>query len=122
MSKKTVAQMVEQQQHYLLALKPKQPTLYRSLQQMPEQGDGLSQAEPVDTSYQRQVHRQVTVYAAPAAWRRHWPGLKHRMRVERWGQRGGQAFSESMGYITNREGSAEPFWAHIQEHWGIENR
>lgn len=122
MSKKTVAQIVQQQQHYLIALKANQPTLYRHWQQVPERGDCLSQAEQVDTSHKRQVHRHVRVYAAPAALRRHWPGLKHLIWVKRWGQRAGQAFTETSGYITNLDGSAEQFLAHIQQHWGIENR
>jgi hypothetical protein len=33
-AKKKVAQIVEQQQHYLIALKANQPTLYRALEQL----------------------------------------------------------------------------------------
>lgn len=122
MSKKTVKQIAAQQQHYLIALKANQPTLYRSLEQLHQQGVCLTQAECVDTSHNRHVHRHVSVYAAPPELCRHWQGLKHLIWVKRWGTREGRSFEETIGYITNLEGSATQFLQHIQQHWTIENR
>lgn len=122
MPKKTVEQIAQQQQHYLIALKANQPTLYRTLEQLHQQGTCLSQAESVDLSHNRHVHRQVSVYAAPSKLACHWPGLKHLILVKRWGRRDGQLFEETIGYITNLEGSATQFLRHIQQHWTIENR
>lgn len=122
MSKKTVEQIVQQQQHYLIALKANQPTLYRTLEQLHRRGICFSQAESVDTSHNRHVHRQVSVYAAPSELGRHWQGLKYLIWVKRWGTRDGQSFEETIGYITNLEASATQFLQHIQQHWTIENR
>lgn len=122
MSKKTVKQIALQQQHYLIALKANQPTLCRTLEQLHQSATCLSQTEHVDSSHNRHVHRQVSVYAAPVGLRRHWHGLKHLLWVKRWGMRDGQSFEETIGYMTNLEGSAAQFLQHIQQHWTIENR
>lgn len=122
MSKKTVEQIVQQQQQYLIALKANQPTLYRTLKQLHQSQACLSQAQSVDSSHQRQVHRRVSVYLAPPKLHCHWKGLKCLIWVERWGMREGQFFEEQSGYISNLELDAAQFLQHIQQHWTIENR
>jgi predicted transposase YbfD/YdcC len=122
LSKKTVEQIVQQHQHYLIALKANQPTLYHALAQLHQRAAWLTQAEQVDHSHNRHVHRQVSVYAVPPCLGCHWQGLKHLIWVKRWGTRDGRAFEETIGYITNLEGSAMQFLQHIQQHWSIENR
>lgn len=122
MSKKTVQQIALQQQHYLIALKANQPTLYRTLEQLHHSGNCLSQAHRVDTSHNRHVHRQVSLYAAPPQLRRSWGELKSLLWVKRWGVREGKPFEEQTGYISNLELTAEQFLPHIQHHWTIENR
>ncbi|MBW4523098.1 MAG: ISAs1 family transposase [Scytolyngbya sp. HA4215-MV1] len=122
MSKKTVEQIVQQQQHYLIALKANQPTLYGTLQQLHQSEACLSQAQSVDHSHNRQVHRRVSVYAAPTQLSGLWRGLKCLIWVERWGIRDGQAFEENVGYISDLDLSAAEFLEHIQQHWSIENR
>ncbi len=122
MSKKTVKQIVKQQQHYLIALKANQPTLYRTLQQLHQSRACLSQAQSVDTTHNRHVYRQVWVYPAPPQLRCQWQGLRCLIWVERWGMRDGRPFHEQMGYISDLELSAVEFLQRIQQHWGIENR
>lgn len=79
-------------------------------------------AQAVDTSHNRQVHRRACVYAAPVALQQHWSGLQRLIWVERWGNREGKPFHEQVGYISSLSLSATEFLAHIQQHWGIENR
>lgn len=122
MPKKTVEQITQQQQHYLIALKANQLTLYRSLEQLHQVAHPLSQATTLDTTHARQVHRRVKVYAAPIALQQQWKGLKTLIWVERWGLRNGHFFEESVGYISDLELEAADFLLHIQQHWGIENR
>lgn len=122
MSKKTVEQIALQQQHYLIALKANQPTLDQTLKQLHQSRPCSSQAEDVDTTHNRHVHRQVSVYAAPSALRCHWKGLNSLIWVKRWGIREGQPFEENVGYISSLELSAAQFLQHIQQHWSIENR
>lgn len=122
MSKKTLEQIVEQQQHYLIALKANQLTLYRTLEQLHQSGAWLSQAQSIDTTHTRQVHRQVWVYAVPPQLSGQWSGLKCLIWVKRWGIRDGQSFEEHIGYISDLQLSAEQFLQHIQAHWRIENR
>jgi hypothetical protein len=122
LSKKTVEQITQQQQHYLIALKANQPTLYHTLTQLHQSGPCLTQTQTVDTSHNRQVHRRVSTYAAPPQLQRLWKGLKTLIWVERWGVRDGQTFEEQIGYISDLELSASQFLLHIQQHWNIENR
>jgi hypothetical protein len=122
LSKKTVAQIVQQQQHYLIALKSNQPTLYHTLKHLHHSQVCLSQASSFDTTHNRQVHRQVWVYAAPPELARQWQGLKRLIWVKRWGIRDGKAFEEFIGYISDLDLSAAQFLQAIQQHWGIENR
>lgn len=68
------------------------------------------------------MHRRACVYAAPVTLQRHWAGLERLIWVERWGIRAGESFHEQVGYISSLSLSADEFLAHIQQHWGIENR
>ncbi|MBD2329005.1 ISAs1 family transposase [Alkalinema sp. FACHB-956] len=122
MPKKTVQHITEQQQHYLIGLKANQPTLYRTVQRLRKRGNCLSQAHQVDLTHNRQVQRQVSVYAAPMQLKRQWAGLECLIWVERSGVREGKPFHEQSGYISSLCLSAERFLTQIQQHWGIENR
>lgn len=121
-AKKTVAQIVEQQQHYLIALKANQPTLYQALEHLHQSGTPLSQAQTLEHDHNRQVHRQVWVYEAPVHLQSQWAGLKRLIWVERWGTRDGKSFHEQVGYISDLVLEAGEFLPHIQQHWSIENR
>jgi hypothetical protein len=122
LSKKTVAQIVEQQQHYLIALKPNQPTLYQTLEHLRRCGTPLSRAQTIEHDHNRQVHRQVWVYEAPENLQLQWAGLKRLIWVERWGMREGKFFREQSGYISDLKLEAAELLPHIQQHWSIENR
>ena len=122
MPKKPVELIVEQQQHYLIALKANQQTLHRTLERLHQTPKPISVAETVDTSHSRTVHRRVSVYAAPTALQRQWAGLKTLIWVERWGVREQKPFHEHIGYISDLALSAEAFLPHIQQHWSIENQ
>ncbi|NEO83179.1 MAG: ISAs1 family transposase [Spirulina sp. SIO3F2] len=122
MSKKTVERIVNQGQHYLIALKANQKTLYQTTQQLHHQGQSLDQVMEEDNSHGRQAYRRVSVYAAPPECQAQWAGLTCLIWVERWGIRDGKSYSESVGYITNLHLSAKEFLGAIQRHWHIENR
>ena len=96
--------------------------LYRTLVQLHQTSACLSQAQTFDTSHNCQVHRRVSVYAAPTLLKRQWSGLNTLIWVERWGVRDGQPFEEQIGYISDLELTAIQFLQHIQQHWHIENR
>jgi hypothetical protein len=122
LSKKTVEQIVHQQQHYLIALKANQPTLYKTVVHLQQTGTPLTQVQTFDSSHNRQVYRQVWVYEAPAHLQSHWANLKCLIWVERHGVRQGKPFHEQQGYISDLALEATEFAQRIQQHWGIENR
>ncbi|PZD75355.1 hypothetical protein C1752_00184 [Acaryochloris thomasi RCC1774] len=106
----------------MIALKANQPTLYTTLEQLHRSSPALSVVQTLDTSHNRQVHREVWAYAAPLALQVLWPGLETLLWVERWGCRNDEPFHEQMGYISDLNLAADEFMSHIQQHWTIENR
>lgn len=122
MPKKTVAQIVEQQQHYLIAVKANQPTLCQALEHLRRCGTPLSHAQTAEHDHNRHVHRQVWVYQAPEHLQSQWAGLQCLIWIERWGIREGKPFAEQVGYISDLELDAAELLPHIQQHWSIENR
>jgi predicted transposase YbfD/YdcC len=120
--KKTVELIVDQQQHYLIALNANQPTLYQTLVALHPAGNPLTVAETVDSSHNRTVHRRVSVYAAPPNVQPQWAGLKTLIWVERWAVREQKPFQEQVGSISDLALTAAEFLPHIQQHWSIENQ
>lgn len=107
---------------YLITLKPNQPHLYRSAQQLSQQTTALSTATTIDHSHGRSVQRCAEVYTAPQTIRQQWSGLSNFIWVERSGHRDGKSFCERHCYITSLPLSAVQALVHIQHHWLIENR
>ena len=122
MSKKTVEQIVEQQQHYLIALKANQPSLLEALEQLHQSASCESEAYTFDHSHKRGIHRRLRVYLAPPELQQQWAGLQCLIWVNRWGNRDGKPFHETIGYISDLMLDAEEFLVRVQHHWSIENR
>jgi predicted transposase YbfD/YdcC len=117
-----VERIIVQEQHYLIALKANQKTLYQTVQAQHQQGQWLDQVTCEDLTHGRHIYRRVSVYEAPPACQAQWAGLQCLLWVERWGSRDGKSYSESMGYISSLSLSAQEFAEAIQGHWQIENR
>ncbi|MCP6761220.1 MAG: ISAs1 family transposase [Fischerella sp. CENA71] len=122
MSKKTVKQIIDTGNDYVIAVKANQPKLYNQMQHNMK----LSQPMSVDPSFEqrsdRVTERRISVFDHLDNISSEWVGLKRIIRVERFGTRAHQPYEETAYYISSIALDAADFAQGIRGHWGIENR
>ena len=116
--KKTVSQIIENENHYCSGLKANQPKLLQQAQQCAQHQSPLSHYHHRDTTHGRVVERQVQVFAAPIELAPEWAGLAAFVRVERIGIRQGQPFRRQSWFILSQIIEAQEAAAMIQTHRG----
>jgi predicted transposase YbfD/YdcC len=121
-SKKTIEQIIDSDNDYVIAVKANQPTLFEYLKQQFEQ----TMAQSVDTEFERtrdrQTQRTVSVLDTVDGIDPTWRGVQRLVRVERAGTRAGKPYAETMFYISSLSLDAAGFAERIRQHWHIENR
>jgi hypothetical protein len=120
--KKTVERLRQQQAHYLLCVKANHPKLYSWLVAFAQSQAPIEVAEDVERTHGRQVHRRVSLYQEVGDWAEQWQDVRCWLKVERWGQREGQAFEQTHYYLTDLQWNATEFLALVRGHWSIENQ
>ncbi len=120
--KKTLKQIVEQHNDYLVCVKANQERLYRWIEQQWQTRLPESVYQVQERSHGRNMRWRVSVFEELGEFATEWAGLQRCICVERCGTRGGQEFSERQYYISSVITSAEEFHRIIRGHWGIENR
>jgi len=120
--KKTVEQIVESGNDYLIAVKGNQPKLYASLEAEFESRSPDSRDDQTETVRDRITQRTVSVLSATANLATVWTGVQSLIRVERTGVRGTEALHETMFYISSLTADARQLGEWIRAHWQIENR
>jgi len=122
LSKKTVKKIIETRNDYVIAVKGNQPNLYKQIRENIK----LSRPTSVDTSFEqvrdRTTQRRVSVFDNLENISSEWVGLKHLVRVERFGIRAGKLYEETAYYISSITLDASDFAQGIRGHWGVENR
>lgn len=118
----TVKTLHECNQQYVIGLKPNQPSLYRTAEDLHQHATALSVATETDSSHGRSVQRLVWVYAAPQHLKAKWQGVTTLIWVERQGTRNQQSFRHQHCYLSNAQFTAAEFLTRIRGHWQIENR
>ena len=124
MLKKTVEQIIEGGNDYVITLKANQPTLHQQAQQLVDQAQQSGDYEQfieVDTSRNRYVCWLVKVVKDLSHVDLDWTGLASIIEVTRCGLRQGQPFHEVHYYISSLQATAQTFAQGIRGHWGIEN-
>ena len=120
-AKKTVQQLVDQGNHYLVTVKGNQGNLKKQLEQVQTAQTPKTQATELDRSHGRWVERCTRVYEAPTAVCEAWPQAKSMIVVERYGQREGYFFNKISYYLSNRDLAAKAAALVVREHRDIEN-
>jgi predicted transposase YbfD/YdcC len=120
--KKTVAQIIQSGNDYLITVKGNQPTLFAQLQTQFEQAPALSVDVQTEQTRDRQTQRTVSVLNTVADLDPHWLGVQRLVRIERVGTRSNQPYTETMFYISSLALDAAGFAQRIRQHWHIENR
>ncbi|MBW4421125.1 MAG: ISAs1 family transposase [Myxacorys californica WJT36-NPBG1] len=119
--KKTVEQIIQSGNDYVITVKKNQPTLYQFLetqfaQQTPDSLD-IQKEHTRGRVTQRIVSVLNRVEDIDAAW----VGVQWLIRVERSGTRGAKPYHETMFYISSRPVDAADLSQRIRGHWQIEN-
>lgn len=120
--KETVQLIVQQHQHYLIAVKGNQKSLWKTLKTSVTQAPPLAVATHQENTRGRHVTRTVTVYDAPQDVTAQWQHCRYILWVERRGERAGKPFCSYSAYITDLTLDAQDLLHHIQARWSIENQ
>jgi predicted transposase YbfD/YdcC len=120
--KKTLEQIVESGNDYLVTLKANQGNLFEAVQDHFEQSPPLSMTTQVERTRDRHTERTITVLAPPTRLDPAWVGLQRVVKVERKGTRAGKPFEETMFYLSSLNLDAIEFAQRIRDHWQVENK
>jgi len=121
-AKKTLQQIVQHRNDYLVCVKANPRRLYRWIEQQSQNHPPESVYQTHECSHGRRVQWRVSVFEQLGEFAEEWAGLKRCICVERQGTRDGQAFSERQYYISSLVTTAQHFHTLIRGHWSIENR
>ncbi|NJL41385.1 MAG: ISAs1 family transposase [Leptolyngbyaceae cyanobacterium SM1_4_3] len=121
-SKKTVQEIHQSGNDFLIAVKGNQPKLLAQVQRQFESESPLSVATQIDSSHGRVCQRTVSVMTPPTDLDPQWVGIQRVIRVERSGTRARRPFQEVMVYISALTLDAAGFAQGIRQHWQVENR
>lgn len=120
--KKTIEQIINSGNDYVIAVKKNQPKLYEFIQTQFEDHSPDSVDDQVEHTRDRITQRTVSVLQTVTGLDAAWVGVQRLIRVERTGVRGVEPVHETMFYISSRATDAAEFSRRIREHWQIENR
>ena len=120
--KKTVAQIIQSGNDYLITVKGNQPTLFEQLKTQFEQASPVSIDRQTEQTRDRQTQRTVSVLDTGVGLDPQGVGVQRLVQVERVGTRAKQPYKETMFYISSLRLDAAGFAQRIRQHWHIENR
>lgn len=120
--KKTLEQIVESGNDYLVAVKSNQARLYRHLQTYREYLQPIDEYGDEHQGRGRREHRCVKVYRPVGLALQECKAINSVLCVERWGQRQGKDYHHSAYYISSALTCAHQWLSLVRGHWGIENR
>ena len=120
--KKTVEQIIDSGNDYVIAVKKNQPKLYEWIQTQFQHHPPDSIADDLEHTRNRTTQRTISVLEAPPGLDAAWIGVQRLIRVERTGIRGTEPVHETMFYFSSLATDAGELSRRIREHWHIENR
>lgn len=117
--KKTVEQIIDSQNHYLLQVKGNQPSLYNDIEQVSQTTQPLGVYEKEEKNRGREEYRKVSIFSVSNEEKqKQWKDLSTYVVVDRL-RNGQQERAFYISDLVNKD--AEFFYLAIREHWGIEN-
>ena len=119
--KKTVQQLVEQDNHYLVTVKGNQPTLHQAFKQVQQEQIPISEHIESDNSHGRSVKRWVSIYSPSDIVIKQWPNASSMIVRQSSGQRDGKPFCCVSYYLSDRVLDAASAGSIIRQHRDIEN-
>lgn len=120
--KKTLQQIIESGNDYLVAVKSNQGRLYKHLQTYRQYLKPIAEHIHRQQRRGRNEHRCVKVYRPVGLALAEWAAIESVLCVERWGTRAGKDYHHIAYYISSVSTSPHQWQLLVREHWGIENR
>lgn len=117
MSKKTVAEIIDSENDYIIAVKKNQPNLYQDIQKTVLENDPCDIDYTLEKNRGRREERAVFVYDHIENIDPDWKGLKSIIQVNR----SIDGAEETNYYISSLSKTAIEFNQGIRDHWRIEN-
>ena len=120
--KKTVAEIIDSNNDYVIAVKKNQPQLYGQIQATIEEENPIDMDYTLEKSRGRQEEREVIIYEAQAIDKQEWKGVCQILQVNRrvLHSDGRQSYQEAF-YIDSTGKSAADLNRGIRAHWAVEN-
>ena len=119
--KKTVKQIIDSGNDFVIAVKKNQPTLYQFLETQFEQPVLESLDVQNERIRGRVTQRTVEILSDVTGLDPGWIGVQRLIRVERTGTRGSNPYAETRFHISSLRADATEFSARVRGHWQIEN-
>lgn len=120
--KKTVKQIIDSGNDYVIAVKKNQPKLYEWIEHQFQHHPPDNVADDLEHTRDRTTQRTVSVLELRPGLDAPWVGVQRLIRVERTGIRGTELVHETMFYFSSLATDAEELSRRIRQHWHIENR
>lgn len=120
--KKTIEQIINSGNDYVVAVKKNQPKLYEFIESQFEQHSPNSVDDQTEQTRNRTTQRTVSVLETVVGLDAAWVGVQRLIRVDRTGRRGVEPVHETMFYISSLAADAAQLSRRIRDHWHIENR
>lgn len=120
-AKKTLQQVVEQGNHYVVAVKGNQGRLHQAFDHIQLTQQPTTKTVELDCSHGRWVERFTRIYAVPEAVLDNWPHAQSMVVLERYGQREGHVFTTTSYYLSDRPLDAKTAAGLVRQHRDIEN-
>ena len=124
MSKKTVSEIVQGGNDYLIVVKRNQKTLHRQIELQTVNSTPIRCFEQTEKTRNRLIHRAVKVFSPPLNLDSHWREVKSVIKIFRSGTRGNHDYESDSPtyYISSLPPTSILISQGIRRHWSIENR
>lgn len=119
--KKTVQQLVEQDNHYLVTVKGNQPTLYQEFEHLQQNQIPISEQVEIEHSHGRSVQRRIHIYSPSKTVIDQWPNSNSMIVRQSRGNRDGEPFNAVSYYLSDRVLDATTAASMVRQHRDIEN-
>ncbi|NER89929.1 ISAs1 family transposase [Moorena sp. SIO3A2] len=120
--KATTQAIIDSNNHYTIAVKKNQKTLYNSLEYVSTHQTPITVNCTIDKSHGREIERTTYVFEPPAYFCLDWWHVKSFIKVVRQVKRGNANYNNIAYYISSLSETAKVFADKIKGHWAIENK
>lgn len=118
----TLHEIIDSNNDYLITLKVNQLNLYKPVEEVTKNSQPVSIDCEDDKSHGRDLIRLTSVFNVTHPFNSVWEHIKSYIKVERYGERGGEEYYNCAYYISNFVESDQTFARKIRGHCNIENQ